>query len=638
MRSPAQRSKQHSVAPSGTIGVGTLHISAKAKEYVNDVLNTERLSYGPYLQEFEKRFAAAHDCRFAVMTNSGTSSLMIALYALKLKHRWQDGDEVILPAVTFVATANIVIQLNLKPVFVDVDPHFYELDSEKVLAAITPRTRAMIPVHLFGLPCDMEALSAIAKKHNLRLIEDSCETMFTRYQGKSVGSLSDIGCFSTYVAHLLTTGVGGLCTTNDPELAVSLRSLANHGRDSIYLSIDDDDGKNEDEMRMIIQKRFSFITLGYSFRVTEMEGALGLAQLEEREPMMRARWENANYLMSTLSDLQEHLQLPTLRANAGHAFMMFPIVLRKQHKKELLQFLEANGIETRDMLPLVNQPVYRELLGTNESDYPVAKWINENGFYVGCHQGLKRAELDYISQVLHRYFTSTQTEASKSALVVLSRIDRELEPRRLNAIVESLRVSGFDEYILADASLRPEVGKAFAAAGFHVTAGGKGKGESLRRAVETSEANHFVAIGVDGAEDPRDALLLLNELRRGGQLVVASRFVPGGQRQVSRRFSSRSLGNRLFSFLLSIIFGENVTDGSHLLRGFTRDVMLGNPCDKSDDVMFSMTADALARGVTYTECPTTERKPTIEISRSNRFLAAFRWTGILLRHCVWRKK
>ena len=174
------------------IGVGTFKITERARRYINDVLTSERLTYGPYTQKFESRFAAFHDCKFAVMTASGTCALMIALAALKNKYGWTDGDEVIVPACTSLATSNIVLQLNMKPVFVDVDSVYYEIDPEKI-GAITERTRCIIPVHLFGHPCDMDRIMAIAKKHKLRVIEDSCETMFTRLNGKSVGSFGDVG-------------------------------------------------------------------------------------------------------------------------------------------------------------------------------------------------------------------------------------------------------------------------------------------------------------------------------------------------------------------------------------------------------------------------------------------------------------
>ena len=213
------------------IGVGTFTASPLAKQLVMEALSNNRLSYGPMMQRFETELAGLHGCRFGIMSNSGTSALLLALQALKELHGWADGDEVIVPAVTFVATANIVLHNRMVPVLVDVDRLYYELRPELIEQAITPRTRAIIPVHLFGQPADMEPIIAIARKHSLKIIEDSAETMFASCNGKRVGSLGDIGCFSTYVAHLIVTGVGGVNTTNEPEYAIKIRSLLNHGRE-----------------------------------------------------------------------------------------------------------------------------------------------------------------------------------------------------------------------------------------------------------------------------------------------------------------------------------------------------------------------------------------------------------------------
>lgn len=385
------------------IAVGTLSISPQAKRYVNQVLDSNRLSYGPFSRRLEAEFARLHGCRFAVLANSGTSALHVALAALKEMHGWHDGDAVLVPAVTFVATANVVVHNRLTPIFVDVEKEYYGIDPALVAQKITPKTRAIIPVHLFGLPCDMAPITALARQHELKIIEDSCETMFATYRGQSVGSLGEIGCFSTYVAHLLTTGVGGLCTTDDPAYAVKLRSLVNHGRDSIYLSIDDDDVGGE-QLQEIVDKRFSFVSLGHSFRMTEMEAALGVAQLETWAAMMRARRANAAYLTERLAPLGDVIQLPAIRPQSDHSFMMFPIVLRQEEKRRLVHFLEQHDVETRDMMPLINQPVYQRLFAIPLADYPVADWINRSGFYVGCHQGLSRQDLDTIVLLLMTYF------------------------------------------------------------------------------------------------------------------------------------------------------------------------------------------------------------------------------------------
>lgn len=386
------------------IGVGTVTITEQAKKNVMQVLETGRLSYGPFLQKLEKDFAESHNCKYGIVSNSGTSALHVALQALKEIHGWQDGDEVIVPAVTFVATSNIVIHNRMTPVFVDVEKEYYGIDPKKIEEKITLKTRAIIPVHLFGMPCEMNAIQEIAKKHNLKIIEDSCETMYAKYKGKMVGSLSDIGCFSTYIAHLLVTGVGGINTTNNPEYATKIRSLINHGRDSIYISIDDAEGKEGQELNEIIEARFRFVSVGHSFRVTEMEGALGVAQLEILHEIIEKRRKNAVYLIENLKQFEQHLQLPKIRPNAEHSFMMFPIVMKHESKKAIVEFLENNGIETREMLPLINQPIYQQLFKINESEYPIAKWINESGFYIGCHQDIGEEDLKYIVEIFSKYF------------------------------------------------------------------------------------------------------------------------------------------------------------------------------------------------------------------------------------------
>jgi dTDP-4-amino-4,6-dideoxygalactose transaminase len=370
-----------------------------------DVLDSNRLSYGPYTSKFEKKFADAHTVKYAIMCNSGTSALRVAVACLIETENWHEGDEVLVPAVTFVATANVLIGHGLRPVFVDVDPRTYNIDPAQIERHVTPRTRAIMPVHLFGQPCDMDPILKLAEKHGLKVIEDSCETMFVRYKGRAVGSFGDIACFSTYVAHIITTGVGGLAVTNSDEYAVVLKSLMNHGRDSIYLNIDDDKTEDKSHFFKVVERRFRFVRLGYSFRATEMEGALGLGMLELKDQIMDARQHNACYLTEGLSPFSDRIQLPSHPDYVEHAYMMYPIVIKDPtvRKEELVNFLEENNIETRDMLPLLNQPIYVQLLGCMEDRYPVAKWINQCGFYVGCHQGLGHDELDYMIEKFREF-------------------------------------------------------------------------------------------------------------------------------------------------------------------------------------------------------------------------------------------
>lgn len=398
------------------IGVGTFRTTPRMRALVNEVLDSGRISYGPMSRAFEQQFAAIHGSRFAVLSNSGTSSLHVALQALKEMHGWADGDEVIVPALTFVATVNVVIHNGLTPVLVDVEPDYYGIDVTRIEAAITPRTRAIIPVHLFGQPCDMRSIRTIADAHDLKIIEDSCECMFVGHHGRSTGAWGDVGCFSTYVAHLLTTGVGGLATTNDPDLAAVMRSLVNHGRDGIYIAIDDDKGKTGAALKEVISRRFRFERIGHSFRITELEAALGLAQLEDWQDMIAQRRWNAAALCASLLPFTDRIQLPRQRPHTGHAWMMLPLVLRHEAKDALCNHLEAHGIETREMLPLVAQPCYA---GRWDPDaYPVARWIDRSGFYIASHQDLTPEQLDYVTATFRRYFDAPNYATERAAATV----------------------------------------------------------------------------------------------------------------------------------------------------------------------------------------------------------------------------
>ena len=388
------------------IGVGDCRISPRARQLVLEVLDSGRLSAGPLMERFEHEIATLHGRRHGLMCNSGTSALHIALAALREREGWQDGDEVLVPAVTFVATANVVLYNQLQPVFVYVEPDFFGIDPSRIEAAITPRTRAIMPVHIGGLPCDMPAIVPIARTHGLRIVEDSAEAMFVRVGGQPVGSFGEIACFSTYVAHTISTGIGGLCITDDEELLLLLRSLMNHGRDPVYTRIDDDAHAAGAQLLDIARGRFSFVRLGHSFRCTELEAALGIAEVEDRELRMSSRRQVARKLLAVLQPFEDFLQLPHVRPNAEHGYMFFPLVIRRDDlaRDALIAFLEERGIETRGLLPLINQPVYRRLFGPLEARYPVAARLNETAFYIGCHPFMSDADIERVGDTFAAFF------------------------------------------------------------------------------------------------------------------------------------------------------------------------------------------------------------------------------------------
>ena len=199
------------------------------------------------------------------MCNSGTGALQLALQALRETHGWPDGAEVIVPAITFVASVNVILFNRLTPVLADVDPLTYNIDPRQAEARVTDGTVAIMPVHLFGQPADMTSIMDLAGRHGLHVIEDSCEAVAVRHRGQPVGSFGDFGCFSTYMAHIVTTGVGGLALTDDEGLATRFRSLMNHGRDPRYLRIDDDAGLDDDDLLETVWSRYRFSSRGQSF-------------------------------------------------------------------------------------------------------------------------------------------------------------------------------------------------------------------------------------------------------------------------------------------------------------------------------------------------------------------------------------
>lgn len=376
---------------------------------VRRVLDSRRISYGEMSKTFESLFARMHACRYAVLSNSGTSSLQVALQALAEEYGWQDG-EVIVPATTFVATPNIVRHCGLTPVFVDVDPLTYNMDMQQALRAINGHTRAIIPVHLAGQPANMTYLRRALALNYVdppKIIEDSCETMFVRHAGQPVGSMGDVGCFSTYVAHLVVTGVGGIATTNNPRLAARMRSLVNHGLDIDQLNPDENFSP-----RPVVGRRFRFTTYGHSYRITEMEAALGLPQLLDAGNMLALRARNARHLTAGLKIINRHhgdlFCLPQTGVNNEHAWMFYPLALAPRDgslidKEPLMDYLNARQIETRDLLPLLDQPVYSYLA---PEKYPVSYFLAKSAFYVGCHQYLEPEDIQYVVQTIQNFLDS----------------------------------------------------------------------------------------------------------------------------------------------------------------------------------------------------------------------------------------
>lgn len=374
-----------------------------------EVFESGQFSPDAKVKLFEEKFAALHKAEHGLFVSSGTDALRLGLLALKEKYEWPDGAKVLVPALTFVATVNVILQAGLLPEFVDVNAQSYLIDPALMLKKIGPEVVAVVPVHLFGRSCDPSVFE-IARGHNLKILEDSCETILNPIVG-------DVSCHSTYMAHHVTTGVGGLALTNDSWLVMLMRSYANHGRDPLYLPGDAArsapierkhlEGDCSWVGKTVLKSRFHFPRVGYSCRATEFEAALGLAQLGDLQSHVLKRWHVGRLLLVTLSEF-EQLILPPKNTSpeTTNTFMMFPIVLKSDSgidKYDLCLHLEKNDIETRDMMPITNQPCYKGLV--KESDFPVAENINKNGFYIPCNEGMTEDDVKRVREAFSSYLT-----------------------------------------------------------------------------------------------------------------------------------------------------------------------------------------------------------------------------------------
>lgn len=374
----------------GRIGFGINAVPFSAESKILSIFRSGYYSPGRTIQEFEDRFKEIHRAKYAIFVNSGTDALRLSLLALKERYGIADGEFVAVPSVTFTATVNVVLQIGLKPFFVDVGILSYTMNPDNLFWRLTTGgkiPKVVLPVHLFGRSCE-EGIYSIAKTHGMAVLEDSCETILNPVRG-------DVSCHSTYMAHHVTTGVGGFALTNDKKLNEIIRSLANHGRDPYYLPGHRHPALSE----KLLKSRFRFVRNGYSCRGTEFEAALGLSQMTHLKERILKRRENARRLKEILAF--EELQLP--QDSPSHTWMMFPILLKKGDKYKLCKQLEEDGIETRDMMPITNQPCFQAYV--NEDQFTVAKEINAKGFYIPCHQGLRSEDIERIGRSFKKFLT-----------------------------------------------------------------------------------------------------------------------------------------------------------------------------------------------------------------------------------------
>lgn len=398
-----------------TIPFGTITITDTAKRLINDCLDTKRISCGRLVREFEDRFAALLGVKEAVAVSTGTDADILALAVL---HDFgaQRGDEVIVPALSFVATGNAVVHAGFIPVFVDIERETLNIDPGKIEAAITPKTRAIMPVHLMGKPAEMDTINAIAKKHNLIVVEDAAEAHGALYRGKPAGSLADLGAFSTYVAHIITTGEGGIITTNREDYGDILRSLRSHGRNCTCKHCILNSGADYCAKRFRGEGgediRFTFDRIGYSCKMNELEAAIGIGAMEVYEEILKKRHENLMYVLNRFDRFAPWLSTIKEEAHEQIGPHAIPIIINEGApftRAEFTLHLEKSGIETRTLfVSMPTQCPGFEYLGYKLGQFPNAEYMGHHGLHIGVHQDVGIVEMEYVLKTIGDFIDSHQ--------------------------------------------------------------------------------------------------------------------------------------------------------------------------------------------------------------------------------------
>ena len=357
-------------------------LGEKELEYVTECLKTSWISSrGKYVDQFEKEFANYCGCEFGIGTTSGTTALHLALAASKIG----PGDEVVVPTFTIVSTILAIIYTGAKPVLVDSDPETWNIDVGLIEQKITKNTKAILPVHMYGHPCDMDPILDMARRHKLIVIEDAAEVHGSEYKNKKAGGIGDIGCFSFYANKIITTGEGGMVVTNDKVVAERASLLK--------------------DLAFIPEKRFLHKELGFNYRMTNIEAAIGLAQLEKIDDLVNRRRNNARRYNAILKDI-DGIKLPVERPWAKNVYWMYCITIEKEFgisRDDVMKKLKENGVDSRSFfIPMHKQPVFLDMgLFANET-YRVAEEISEKGLYLPSSPGLTDNQVSFICDTIDK--------------------------------------------------------------------------------------------------------------------------------------------------------------------------------------------------------------------------------------------
>lgn len=377
------------------------------------------LTAGPFAEKFEAKLGAFLGVREVVPVNSGSSANLVAVSTLcsrQLDNPLRPGDEVIIPAASFPTTVNPILQNRLVPVFVDSKLGDYNLDPAQLDGALSPRTRAVMFAHTLGNPADMDAIVQFTQKHDLYLIEDTCDALGSRWNGKLLGTFGHLATLSFYPAHHITLGEGGAVYTDRPRLAKIARAVRDWGRDCWCGYENPVNGKcgirfqrEVPGMPGFYDHRYFYTEIGYNLKLTDPQAAMGLAQLDKLPQFIEKRKRNFAHLYNGLCAFEEFLILPSWHEQADPSWFAFPLLVRDTApfgRYELTRFLEARKVETRPLFAgnILRQPAYRDIEKRVVGELPVADQILRGAFFVGVYPGLDERHLEYMLEVFAEFF------------------------------------------------------------------------------------------------------------------------------------------------------------------------------------------------------------------------------------------
>lgn len=371
---------------------------------------------GKKVRAFEKQYAEYAGAQYGVMSNSGSSANLLAVAALAnpfTRDHLKPGDEVIVPALSWSTTIWPLIQHNLIPVIVDCDINDFNLDLNKLESAIGPKTRAIKLVHVYGNPCNMHAIMALAKKHNLFVIEDCCEAMGSFFDGQSVGSFGHVGNFSFFFSHHISTMEGGISVTNDFDLTETMRILRAHG-----WSREADEHQKYVNMYPDIDPRFIFINTGYNLRPTEVNAAIGKIQLPKLNKLIDNRRETAAFYLNYLSKYAEFFHFQTETPKGKHVWFGFPVILKDNcpfSVKDITSYMQARGIETRPIIAgnMARHPAFKLYAHRIAGDLHNADTVMHKGFAFACHHAVDQQAREYIVHTMDAFIADFMNSNAK---------------------------------------------------------------------------------------------------------------------------------------------------------------------------------------------------------------------------------